>query len=116
MGGMVFNILMYAAPLSVLRQVLRDKSSSSLPRQQCILGLFCTSLWLHIGVSKSSLPIAVPNFAGLILSLAQLSLIVYFPASSKLTKSDGFWGEWDLDYMLLDPPSTPYADLQWDMP
>eukprot|EP00929_Paragymnodinium_shiwhaense_P059110 TRINITY_DN29587_c0_g2_i3.p1 TRINITY_DN29587_c0_g2~~TRINITY_DN29587_c0_g2_i3.p1 ORF type:complete len:270 (+),score=36.34 TRINITY_DN29587_c0_g2_i3:75-812(+) len=86
--GMVFNIVMYAAPLSVVQQVLKDRSSSQLPRLQCVLGFSCSALWLTIGVSKDSAPIAVPNLAGLLLSGVQLFLIARFPAASKTTKAE----------------------------
>eukprot|EP00928_Gymnodinium_smaydae_P088189 TRINITY_DN72312_c0_g1_i1.p1 TRINITY_DN72312_c0_g1~~TRINITY_DN72312_c0_g1_i1.p1 ORF type:complete len:244 (+),score=50.88 TRINITY_DN72312_c0_g1_i1:42-734(+) len=87
--AMVVNIVMYAAPLSAVAQVFRERRSNMLPRLQCLLGLVCSSLWLAVGVSRGSAPIAVPNLAGVLLSLLQLALICWFPVRGKAAAYDG---------------------------
>eukprot|EP00913_Durusdinium_trenchii_P022124 g20788.t2 len=48
--AMVVNVLMYGAPLSVIKQVVMERSSRKLPPLQCVLCFFCSLLWLGIGL------------------------------------------------------------------
>eukprot|EP00927_Polykrikos_kofoidii_P036858 TRINITY_DN31083_c0_g1_i1.p1 TRINITY_DN31083_c0_g1~~TRINITY_DN31083_c0_g1_i1.p1 ORF type:complete len:256 (-),score=36.74 TRINITY_DN31083_c0_g1_i1:76-756(-) len=80
--AMLFNIVMFGAPLAVIRQVLKERSSTLLPRSQCVLGLVCSTLWLAVAGYQKSMSMFVPNACGCLLNIAQLVLILIFPGSS----------------------------------
>ncbi|CAE7941494.1 SWEET7D [Symbiodinium sp. KB8] len=77
--ALVLNVLVFAAPLSALQRVLRDRSSESLPALQTVLGLLCSACWCGVGLRHQSMPLWVPNAVGILLSLIQLSLIMAYP-------------------------------------
>ena len=78
--GMVVGIIMYAAPLSVLQEVLRTKSSKTLPVAQILLGFLNSLCWFAVGITRQKAPVWAPNVLGMLLSLFQLGLIFKYPA------------------------------------
>merc|ERR1712187_788198 len=83
----VFNLILYASPLSVIGKVLKDKNSESLPPLQCWMQFFNTIFWCIVGVATVPLqgilkaaPIMGANFPGLALAMTQLALIAKYPA------------------------------------
>ena len=84
-GGLalVLNVLVFAAPLSALKQVLRDRSSESLPPLQSVLGLLCSTCWCCVGLRHQSMPLWVPNVLGILLSAVQLVLIAAYPRAGR---------------------------------
>ncbi|CAE7850825.1 SWEET3 [Symbiodinium necroappetens] len=77
--GILVSIIMYAAPLSVLREVLQTKSSKALPGPQIFMGFLNSLCWFAVGIRRQKMPVWVPNVIGMLLSLAQLALILKFP-------------------------------------
>jgi len=86
--GMMVGIIMYGAPLSSMKEVLRTKSSETLPVMQSFLGFLNSSCWFTVGVRTGKVPVWGPNIIGMMLSLLQLALIFKFPA--KPSDSDDF--------------------------
>eukprot|EP00435_Cladocopium_sp_Y103_P055264 s1205_g18.t1 len=91
--GMMVGIIMYGAPLSSMKEVLRTKSSEmlgrdkpswervlTLPVMQSFLGFLNSSCWFTVGVRTGKVPVWGPNIIGMMLSLLQLALIFKFPA------------------------------------
>eukprot|EP00438_Fugacium_kawagutii_P019268 Skav217558 [mRNA] locus=scaffold1602:314369:318013:+ [translate_table: standard] len=82
--GMMVGIIMYGAPLSSMKEVLRTKSSEilglTLPVMQSFLGLLNSTCWFTVGVRTGKVPVWGPNIIGVMLSLLQLALILKFPA------------------------------------
>ena len=76
----VFNILLYAAPLATLGEVLKTRSSSSLSMEQTVTNLTLSGGWLVAGIWRSDLPSIIPNGIGVVLSVVQLLLFLLFPA------------------------------------
>ena len=70
--GMYMGIIMSAAPLSALREVLQTKSSSILPFTQLLLGFLNSLCWFGVGVTRREIPIWVSNALQMLLSLVQL--------------------------------------------
>ncbi|CAE7183370.1 SWEET7B [Symbiodinium pilosum] len=81
--GMLVGIIMYAAPLSVLQEVIRTKSSAPLPVMQIFLGFLNSLCWLAVGLRNQKLPVWAPNVFGMLLSLIQLVLILKYPAKQE---------------------------------
>ena len=84
--GILVSIIMYAAPLSVLREVLQTKSSKALPGPQIFMGFLNSLCWFAVGIRRQKMPVWVPNVIGMLLSLAQLVLILKFPDRPELVE------------------------------
>merc|ERR1712039_708727 len=80
-------VCMFSAPLSVVAQVLQDKSSELLPPAQCFMQLFNCVFWLIVGLNKGSQQIIACNFPGALLAMVQITLIVSFPRKKVVKKS-----------------------------
>mmetsp|Transcript_66837 Transcript_66837/g.216029 ORF Transcript_66837/g.216029 Transcript_66837/m.216029 type:complete len:234 (+) Transcript_66837:330-1031(+) len=78
--AMLICICMFAAPLSTLGQVLKEKSSELLPPAQCTMQFCNCLLWTVVGVNQKSMPILVCNALGLVLGAVQLGLMAVFPS------------------------------------
>jgi len=78
--AMFICIALFASPLSVVRQVLADRSSVLLPPVQCAMQFLNCLLWIIVGVHARSLQILVCNVLGISLAGFQLGLIAAFPA------------------------------------
>eukprot|EP00930_Biecheleria_cincta_P070437 TRINITY_DN58074_c0_g1_i1.p1 TRINITY_DN58074_c0_g1~~TRINITY_DN58074_c0_g1_i1.p1 ORF type:complete len:254 (-),score=32.29 TRINITY_DN58074_c0_g1_i1:58-819(-) len=101
--AMIVNVIMYGAPLSVIRQVLAERSSSALPPLQCGLGLLCSLLWLTVGLNNRNIPTIIPNALGAPLAVVQIFLILKFPRLRKGTD--------ELAAKLHGSDEMPYKEL-----
>ena len=82
--GLVFNILLFASPLAALRVVLETRSARSIPLPFTIACIVNCYLWFV----NPDPNIYTPNGIGLLLSLIQLALKLYF-GDGKMPKEDG---------------------------
>jgi solute carrier family 50 protein (sugar transporter) len=73
--------LLYAAPLSTLRDVLRTWNSASLYPPLCFMGFVCSSLLVVYGLAANDAYLWGPNVVGAVLSIVQLALICSLPRS-----------------------------------
>lgn len=93
-AGMIGDIAMciclclFAAPLSVLSQVIKDRSSELLPPVQCLMQFMNCLFWVLVGLNQNARPIIVCNSVGLCLALIQLSLIAVFPSKPAGKKNE----------------------------
>lgn len=80
--GMVFGVLLFASPLTVLRVVIETKSARSIPLPFTVASTINCFLWSISGLWQLGDPnIYIPNLLGLGFSLAQLALKVYYQES-----------------------------------
>ena len=71
-------LLYYAAPLSTLAKVVRQKSSASINAPLSFMSVVNGGLWTSYGLAVSDGYIWVPNFVGVVLSSVQLALCGVF--------------------------------------
>ena len=77
--GCIIVVLLFASPLVVLRQVIQSKDARSIPLPFTVACTVNCFLWTMYGVwGVSDFYIYFPNALGLILSVAQLILKVYY--------------------------------------
>ena len=79
--GYVANVLLllyYAAPLSTLAKVVRQKSSASINVPLSFMSVVNGGLWSSYGLAVSDVYIWVPNVIGVVLSSVQLALCGLF--------------------------------------
>jgi len=107
--AMMVNILMYAAPLSVVGRVVSEKCSNALPPAQCFLGFLCSSCWLCVGLHRQCMPLIIPNACGVPLALLQIFLLWQYPrGSSEVSLSE-------LSAPLLPPRDKANRPMQKDL-
>mmetsp|Transcript_130231 Transcript_130231/g.324709 ORF Transcript_130231/g.324709 Transcript_130231/m.324709 type:complete len:231 (-) Transcript_130231:17-709(-) len=80
--AMVICICLFAAPLSVLGQVVKDKNSELLPTAQCGMQFLNCLFWSTVGFNQGALQLIVCNGMGLMLATVQLGLIAIYPAGT----------------------------------
>jgi solute carrier family 50 protein (sugar transporter) len=84
--AMIMNILMYAAPLQKLLEVIRKKDNSFIPIWVSITLIISSSIWIAYGYFKDrDLYIVIPNSIGLTICLIQV--ILYFLYRKEKTKN-----------------------------
>jgi solute carrier family 50 (sugar transporter) len=77
--AMLSGIILYASPLAALKFVTESKCSRSIPLPFTIASLFSCSLWIIYGIFQTNdLNVYIPGIIGFTLSLAQLSLKLYY--------------------------------------
>ena len=85
--GVVVSILLTGSPLSVLKHVIKEKSTQRLPFNTTVLMCGNSISWLLYGIYVNKIAVIIPNFIGLVLTLAQLSLFAIY-GFSKSTGSN----------------------------
>ena len=76
--GMIFNVLMYAAPFEKITKVVKTKKYNLIPIYSTFGGFFCTLCWLIFGIYKKDLNLYLPNGLGLACLTAQIIVYYYF--------------------------------------
>lgn len=83
-GAVVLCLILFASPLSALKQVIATKSAESIPLPftlACVVNCFC---WSIFGLFQmKDVMIYLPNLLGLFFGLAQLSLIIFFGSNGQ---------------------------------
>ncbi|KAJ8898675.1 hypothetical protein K2173_004709 [Erythroxylum novogranatense] len=72
----VLSVCVFAAPLSIIRLVIRTKSAEYMPFSLSFLLTICAICWLVYGLAREDYYIATPNILGFIFGLIQI--VVYF--------------------------------------
>ncbi len=79
--GCCFGLSYYAAPLTTLVEVVKNKDSSSLYKPTLFANLINATMWVIYGLLGTGDPLVWgPNLIGFILSILQLSLAYYYPS------------------------------------
>ncbi|KAL7069717.1 hypothetical protein ACQ4LE_010766 [Meloidogyne hapla] len=81
---MLLNIATIASPLADIGQIIRSKSTESLPFMLCLANMTVCLQWLLYGFLVDDLYMKVPNSIGTIISSVQLSLFVIYPRTYKV--------------------------------
>lgn len=88
--AMIWNILMFAAPLQKLVEVIKKKDSSFIPIWVSATMVFCSIIWIAYGYFKErDTFIIIPNSIGLTICVIQVVLYFIFKKPIKeITNSD----------------------------
>jgi len=76
---MTFNILNFGAPLAGVSVVFKKKCCDALPLPLCTANLLVSAQWCLYGIMVTDKYIIIPNGAGVVLALLQISLFFVFP-------------------------------------
>ncbi|KAG7620028.1 SWEET sugar transporter [Arabidopsis suecica] len=79
----VFNVMMYASPLSVMKMVIKTKSVEFMPFWLSVAGFLNAGVWTFYALMPFDPFMAIPNGIGCLFGLAQLILYGAYYKSTK---------------------------------
>ena len=86
--AMVLNVMMFYGPLAAAGDVIRTKSTASLPFAPIMWTLIASCLWCIYGIYIRELPVYVPNALGILFATIQMTLYNW-ARRHELKKTDG---------------------------
>lgn len=84
----IFSVLVFAAPLSVMRLVIKTKSVEYMPFGLSFSLMVCAVMWFFYGMLISDYYIALPNVLGFAFGITQMILYVIYRKPSKKALPD----------------------------
>ncbi|KAI1725848.1 sugar efflux transporter for intercellular exchange domain-containing protein [Ditylenchus destructor] len=76
----IFNIINFGAPLAGITVVLRRRSCDTLPFPLIVASVLVSAQWCAFGILQGYMEMIIPNGAGILLGLLQLSFFLVFPS------------------------------------
>ncbi|XP_028770630.1 bidirectional sugar transporter NEC1-like [Neltuma alba] len=79
----IFNIAVFAAPLSIMRRVIKTKSVEYMPFTLSLSLTLCAATWFFYGFFDKDYYIMVPNVVGFMFGAAQMGLYIAYKDANK---------------------------------
>nr|AFK47472.1 unknown [Lotus japonicus] len=91
----IFNIAVFAAPLSTMRKVIKTRSVEYMPFSLSLFLTLCATMWFFYGLFDKDNYIMMPNVLGFLFGISQMILyIIYKNAKKKVEVEATEQQEW----------------------
>ncbi|XP_020588836.1 bidirectional sugar transporter SWEET4-like [Phalaenopsis equestris] len=104
----IFCIMMYLAPLSVMKMVIQTKSVEYMPLSISVASFFNGLCWTIYALIRFDIYITIPNTLGLLFSITQLVLhAVYYKSTQKQITEKKMKGKDGLTEVVVNDKEMP---------
>ncbi|XP_020588838.1 bidirectional sugar transporter SWEET4-like [Phalaenopsis equestris] len=104
----IFCIMMYLAPLSVMKMVIQTKSVEYMPLSISVASFFNGLCWTTYALIRFDIYITIPNSLGLLFSITQLLLhAIYYKSTKRQIAEKKMKGEVGLAEVVVNDNAMP---------